>query len=82
MAGFQFGRFPLRWVRSIEILEKHADWAEEFLPKYENITADNVMDILHAEIGKVFSEVLEDAGVYKCTEEGQKAFMRFVDSLK
>jgi len=43
---------------------------------------DNVMDIIHTEIGKVFSEVLEDAGVYKRTEEGQKAFMKFVDSLK
>ena len=69
-------------IRSIDILEKHADWAEEFLPKYEDINADNVMDILHAEIGKVFSKVLEDAGVYKRTEEGQKAFMKFVDSLK
>ena len=69
-------------IRSIDILEKHADWAEEFLPKYDNITAENVMDILRAEIGIVFSEVLEDAGVYKRTEEGQKAFMRFLDSLK
>ena len=69
-------------IRSIDILEKHADWAEEFLPKYEDINADNVMDILHAEIGKVFSEVLEDAGVYKRDEAGQKAFMKFVKSLK
>ena len=68
-------------IRSIDILEKHADWAEEFLPKYEDINADNVMDILRAEIGKVFSEVLEDAGVYKRDEAGQKAFMRFVNSL-
>ena len=69
-------------IRSIDILEKHADWAEEFLPKYDNITEENVMDILHDEIGKVFSEVLEDAGVYKRDEVGQKAFMRFVESLK
>ena len=69
-------------IRSIDILEKHADWAEEFLPKYEDINADNVMDILHAEIGKVFSKVLEDAGVYKRNEEGQKAFMKFVNSLR
>ena len=68
-------------IRSIDILEKHADWAEEFLPKYEDINVDNVMDILRAEIGKVFSEVLEDAGVYKRDEAGQKAFMRFINSL-
>ena len=69
-------------IRSIDILEKHADWAEGFLPKYDNITTENVMDILRDEIGKVFSEVLEDAGVYKRNEEGQKAFMKFVNSLK
>ena len=68
-------------IRSIDILEKHADWAEEFLPKYEDINAENVMDILHAEIGKVFSEVLEDAGVYKRDEAGQKAFLKFIQSL-
>ncbi len=39
------------------------------------------MDIIHDEISKVFVKVLECAGVYKRTEEGQKAFMRFVDSL-
>ena len=69
-------------IRSIDILEKHADWAEEFLPKYDNITAENVMTILQDEIGKVFSEVLEDAGVYKRNEAGQKAFMKFLESLK
>ena len=37
------------------------------------------MDILMQETGRVFTEVLEDAGVYKRTEEGQKAFLGFVD---
>lgn len=68
-------------IRSIEILEKHADWVEEFLPKYPGICEENVMDILHEEIGKVFSKVLEDAGVYKRNEEGKRAFMRFVESI-
>lgn len=68
-------------IRADEMLEKHADWVEEFMPKYEKITEENVMDILHEEIGKVFCEVLEDAGVYKQTEDGQKAFERFIESL-
>lgn len=68
-------------IRSNEMLEKHADWVEEFLPRYESITEENVMDILKAEIGKVFVGVLEDAGVYKCTEEGREAFQRFIDTL-
>ena len=39
------------------------------------------MHILEQEVGKVFCQVLEDAGVYKCTEEGLKAFRRFIDTL-
>lgn len=68
-------------IRSDEVLEKHADWVEEFLPKYEKVDAGNIHDILRKEIGLVFMQVLEDAGVYKRTEEGQKAFMRFVEKL-
>ena len=68
-------------IRSNEKIEKHAAWAESFLPKYKNITRENVMDILKEEVGQTFVHVLEDAGVYKCTEEGRKAFMRFVEKL-
>ena len=68
-------------IREDEVLAKHADWVEEFLPKYTDITKENIMDILHEEIGQVFNQVLEDAGVYKQTEEGGAAFERFVGSL-
>ena len=68
-------------IRQDEELEKHADWVDEFMPKYETLTKDNVMDIIHKEIGNVFMQVLEDAGVYKRTPEGQAAFDRFVESL-
>ncbi len=71
-------------IRSDEILEKHADWVEEFLPKYpeeSRDTKEKVMEILHKEIGDVFMQVLEDAGVYKRTEEGSKAFERFIETL-
>ncbi|MEE1248454.1 MAG: UDP-glucose--hexose-1-phosphate uridylyltransferase [Lachnospiraceae bacterium] len=66
-------------IRANEVLAKHADWVEEFLPKYEKVTEDNVTEILQKEIGMVFAEVLKDAGVYKCTKEGRDAFLRFVD---
>lgn len=69
-------------LRADEELEKHADWVEEFLPKYESVTKENIEEIIHKEIGLVFSEVLEDAGVYKCTEEGREGFLRFVESVK
>lgn len=68
-------------IRSNEKIEKHADWAYEFMKNYDSITKDNVMDILKTEVGKVFVGVLEDAGVYKCTEDGRRAFMRFVESV-
>ena len=64
-----------------EMLEKHSDWVKEFLPKYPDITKDNVMDILQEEVGQVFVHVLEDAGVYKCTPEGREAFRRFIKAL-
>lgn len=65
-------------LRSDEVLEKHADWVEEFSVKYENIDASNIDKIIENEIGLVFMQVLEDAGVYKRTEEGQAAFDRFI----
>ena len=68
-------------IRSEESIAKHADWVDEFIGAYPDVNKENVEDILKAEIGKVFKKVLEDAGVYKCTEEGREAFMRFVNSL-
>ena len=68
-------------ISDCEKIEKHAAWVASFLPKYETITKENVMDILKEEVGIVFTHVLEDAGVFKCTEEGRNSFMRFVNSL-
>ena len=68
-------------IRSNEKLVKHAQWVEAFLPKYDSITRENVMDVLKEEIGITFTHVLEDAGVYKCTVEGRVAFMRFIRTL-
>ncbi len=69
-------------IRKDEVLEKHADWVEEFMPKYAGKVNENtVMEILEKEVGIVFSKVLEHAGVYKRDEEGQKAFDRFIASL-
>ena len=61
-----------------EVLSKHAPWVEELKQQY-TFTADNALDIILKETGKVFSEVLEDAGVYKCDAEGRAAFQRFVE---
>ena len=69
-------------LRADEALAKHAAWVEEFTPKYESVTEENIEGIIRKEIGLVFSEVLEDAGVYKCTAEGREAFLRFTGSVR
>ena len=69
-----------RDLRADEVLEKHADWIDELKEKY-TFTPENVEEILKKEIGVVFKQVLEDAGVYKCTEEGREAFLRFIASV-
>lgn len=68
-------------IRSDELLNKHADWVEEFKVKYDRIDESNIDDILQKEIGLVFMQVLEDAGVYKRTPDGQRAFERFTSVL-
>ena len=68
-------------LESDETLAKHAAWVKAFLPKYKKVTKENITEILQNEIGSVFSQVLEHAGVYKRTEEGKAAFMKFVNSL-
>ena len=67
--------------RDDPVLEKHADWAEEFVKRYDEINEENIDGIVQLEIGKVFAKVLEDAGVYKRTGEGQAAFDRFIATL-
>ena len=68
-------------IRSNDTIKKHADWAYGFLPEYPDINQNNVMNILKEEIGKVFVGVLEDAGVYKCTDKGHDAFAEFMQTL-
>ena len=74
-----------RDIRGDGELAKHADWVEEFLPRYAAagvaVTRENVNDVLRTEVGNVFARVLEDAGVYKCDENGRAAFGRFLASV-
>lgn len=64
-----------------ELTASHAEWAYEIM-KNNQITAENVTGIIEQEVGKVFAEVLEHAGVYKRNEDGKQAFLRFVSQVK
>ncbi|OAO83794.1 hypothetical protein A0O32_0241 [Anoxybacillus flavithermus] len=43
---------------------------------------DDVHELLKEEVGKRFEQVLEHAGVFKRTEEGKRAFHRFIQHLQ
>lgn len=68
-------------ITTNEKIEKHAFWVAEFLPSYPQLNVENIDRILEEEVGKVFVKVLEDAGVYKCTEKGRRDFLRFLNTL-
>ena len=67
-------------LRADELTAKHADWAEALKTRHV-FTAENVDKLLRDEVAVVFSKVLEHAGVYKRSPEGQAAFLRFVDTV-
>ena len=62
------------------VLNKHAPWVEELKKQY-TFTEENALDIILQETGRVFTEVLEDAGVYKNTPEGRAAFFQFIGAV-
>ena len=67
-------------LRADPVQAKHADWVDGLKKQY-TFTADNALDILLQETGKVFAQVLEDAGVYKRTEDGREGFLKFVNTV-
>ena len=67
-------------LRQDETLGKHADWVDEFRQRYD-FTPENTEDILRQEVGAVFTRVLEDAGVFKRNDAGQRAFGRFLAAI-
>lgn len=67
-------------LREDEVLSKHADWVDELRTRH-TFTEENTRDILREEVGAVFEQVLEDAGVYKTDAAGRAAFLRFVEHV-
>jgi len=64
------------------VADYHQKWADELKKSHPGLTAkDQALEIVQESVGKIFARVLEDAGVYKQTEEGQAAFMRFVNHV-
>lgn len=68
--------------KDVSVADYHQAWADELKESHPNLTdKDQALNIVQESVGKIFARVLEDAGVYKQTEEGQAAFMRFVEQV-
>ena len=60
----------------------HEKWAKDILAAHPEFNAQNAEEIIRAEVGRVFEQVLSDSGVFKRTDEGREAFMRFIEKVK
>ena len=68
--------------RESSVASYHQDWATDLKATYPSITDEAEAEaIVRESVGQIFARVLEDAGVYKRTAEGQAAFRRFVSTL-
>ena len=64
------------------VADYHQEWADELKESNPDLKDKiQALEIVQESVGKIFARVLEDAGVYKQTEEGQAAFMRFVNHV-
>ncbi|HFI0506911.1 TPA: UDP-glucose--hexose-1-phosphate uridylyltransferase [Streptococcus suis] len=62
-----------------QVAAYHQPWADRLKVEHPVVTEETAEEVIRASVGQIFARVLEDAGVYKRTPEGQAAFMRFVE---
>ncbi|CYU60408.1 galactose-1-phosphate uridylyltransferase [Streptococcus suis] len=62
-----------------QVADYHQPWAESLKTAHPDVTEETVEQVVRESVGQIFARVLEDAGVYKRTPEGQAAFLRFVE---
>lgn len=64
-----------------QVADYHQPWADRLKAEHPDVTEDTAEEVIRDSVGQIFARVLEDAGVYKRTPEGQAAFMRFVEFI-
>ncbi len=62
-----------------QVAAYHQPWADRLKAEHPDVTEERAEEVIRDSVGQIFARVLEDAGVYKRTPEGQAAFMRFVE---
>ncbi|WP_312460248.1 UDP-glucose--hexose-1-phosphate uridylyltransferase [Proteiniclasticum sp.] len=68
-------------IYSEETLQKHGDFAQRILGENQFTSEEEIEAKLYDEIGYVFMKVLENCGVFKKDNEGEKAFQRFIEVI-
>lgn len=64
------------------VADYHQEWADQLKAQHPYLAdKEKALEIVKDSVGTIFARVLEDAGVYKQTEQGQAAFMRFVERV-
>ena len=67
---------------AVTVADYHQEWADQLKAQHPDLTdKEKALEIVKDSVGAIFARVLEDAGVYKQTEQGQAAFMRFVEQV-
>lgn len=74
--SYLLSKIPLEEVSPI-----HQDWAKDMMSQDDSISNETVDSIIEKNLTQKFARVLEDAGVFKQTEEGRSGFVKFVESL-
>ncbi|MGO1932167.1 MAG: UDP-glucose--hexose-1-phosphate uridylyltransferase, partial [Ruoffia tabacinasalis] len=64
-----------------EVTPVHQEWAVEMASNTEAITEESIQSVIEENMSLKFARVLEDAGVFKQTDEGRAGFIRFIDAL-
>lgn len=66
----------------VSVLLPHRDWIHQLVGEYGTAMAlDEAEELLRREVGHKFAHILEHAGVFKRTEQGQTALHRFLKSV-
>ena len=82
ISSYLSGDLGLEELKAKEGLEKHLDWTAELKKEYGvNLSEEEAEKVVEVEVASKFSQVLEDAGVYKNNSIGYKGFERFLASV-
>lgn len=63
-------------------MEKHLQWIEELLDRYgDKLSKEEAENVLKEEVGKIFTNILKNAGVFKRDKSGKIGFIKFIKSM-